>query len=184
MSGAMSVPRIRTGKTLGRQSRACELDRSAMGPPPHSFFLDFHPWVLPVSPAGAPVKNTLLDWEVFHLSSLPWSTWPIPLCRITTSFLVLSVVERNSSHATRSWKHRCLCSNLGCRQAGTAQPQGPSPAVSLISQAWPEYVLFLASLSPGFLTCKRRLLSFNFTCKMLAEMSFRLLSNYKMLRYD
>ena len=33
-SGAMSAPRIRTGKTLGRCSRARKLNHSAMGPAP------------------------------------------------------------------------------------------------------------------------------------------------------
>ena len=32
MSGAMSTPRIRTYKTLGRRSRACQLNHLAMGP--------------------------------------------------------------------------------------------------------------------------------------------------------
>ena len=34
MNGAMSAPRIRTGQTLGRQSRARELNHSATGPAP------------------------------------------------------------------------------------------------------------------------------------------------------
>ena len=42
MSGAMSLPRVRTGKTLGHRTGACELNHLAMGPggPPkarHSF---------------------------------------------------------------------------------------------------------------------------------------------------
>ena len=36
MSGAMSVPRIQTGETLGSRSLARELNHSAMGPAPYS----------------------------------------------------------------------------------------------------------------------------------------------------
>ena len=38
MSGAMSTPRTRTGETLGCQSRARELNHSAMGPAPSCSF--------------------------------------------------------------------------------------------------------------------------------------------------
>ena len=39
MSGAMSVPRIQTSETLGRQSRAHELNHSVTGPAPKHIFL-------------------------------------------------------------------------------------------------------------------------------------------------
>uniref|UniRef100_A0A3Q2HGB6 Ubiquitin conjugating enzyme E2 R2 n=3 Tax=Boreoeutheria TaxID=1437010 RepID=A0A3Q2HGB6_HORSE len=41
MNGAMSAPRIRTSKTLGRQSRARELNHSATGPAPGIFLISF-----------------------------------------------------------------------------------------------------------------------------------------------
>ena len=39
MSGAMSIPRIRTGETLGRRSGAHELNHSAAGLTPDGYFL-------------------------------------------------------------------------------------------------------------------------------------------------
>ena len=42
MSGAMSVPRIRTSETLGRRSRAHELNHSATGPAPFFYIYKYY----------------------------------------------------------------------------------------------------------------------------------------------
>ena len=72
MSSAMSVPRIRTGKTLGRRSRACELNHLAMRPAPpfeeilmsgHTYCHHVHAWFV-----------------LFYLTSPPyWTCRPFPV---------------------------------------------------------------------------------------------------------
>ena len=59
MSGAMSVPRIRTGKTLGHRSGACKPNHSAMGLAPGRFlFLKNQIELLEMSTIMHEIKNT------------------------------------------------------------------------------------------------------------------------------
>ena len=61
MSSAMLAPRIRTGETLGHQSRACRLNHSAMGPAPEIYW-----WY---SPSGINLSSPGI-WE-FSVSGSP-----------------------------------------------------------------------------------------------------------------
>ena len=62
-SSAMSMPRIRTGETLGRQIGAHKLNHMAMGPAPPSFLR------LNNMPLNIYIHDSL-DMELYHLSQM------------------------------------------------------------------------------------------------------------------
>ena len=79
MSSAMSVPRIWTGETLSHQSRAHELNHSAMGPAPDDSYINYYN-------DGCNILWFLIIWVLILilLSSLNVTH---PLCVSTPKFL-------------------------------------------------------------------------------------------------
>ena len=65
MSGAMSTPRIRTSKTPGRGSGACELNHLAMGPAPRiHFFSDLLILILTLAVRQIPFSDSRTPFKI------------------------------------------------------------------------------------------------------------------------
>ena len=99
MSGAMSPPRTRTGETLGRWSRAHELNHSAMGPAPcfGSFDCPWHQgrWEEPGA-AGSPCQAFM---AVSNFSLLPQHAiqiLPCSLCAVVWERLASTAVKAST----------------------------------------------------------------------------------------